>query len=156
MAKSLYEYCCEQGREELLAQWHPVKNGGLTPSNVLPYSNREVWWICDKGHEYIQKIGHRTRRKSGCPYCDGKKAIAGFNDLASRYPDIAAQWHPELNGELTPETVTYGSHKKVWWQCSEGHAWKAMVFSRTGKQKCGCPVCSRKAKVGQGTAITKN
>ncbi len=59
-------------------------------------------------------------------------------------PDIAAQWHPSLNGALTPEMVTPGSNKKVWWQCPEGHVWKSVVYPRTGAQQCGCPVCAGK------------
>ena len=54
---------------------------------------------------------------------------------------MAAQWHPALNGSLTPEMVTVSSHRRVWWQCPQGHVWKALVYSRTGEQKCGCPVC---------------
>ena len=81
-------------------------------------------------------------RNSGCPYCAGKKVLAGFNDLATTEPEIAAQWHPALNGALTPRMVTAGSHKKVWWLCAEGHVWKAAIYSRTGKQRRGCPVCS--------------
>lgn len=56
----------------------------------------------------------------------------GFNDLAAKAPDVAAQWHPTLNGNLTPEMVTSGSHRRVWWQCPLGHTWKAFVYSRTG------------------------
>ena len=56
----------------------------------------------------------------------------GFNDLAAKAPDVAAQWHPTLNGNLTPEMVTPGSHRRVWWQCPLGHTWKAFVYSRTG------------------------
>ena len=41
---------------------------------------------------------------------------------------------PPLNGGLTPQMVTVGSHQKVWWVCSEGHVWKAVVYSRTGAQ----------------------
>lgn len=55
------------------------------------------------------------------------------------------QWHPTLNGSLTPDAVTYGS-KKVWWQCPEGHVWRAVVYSRTGTKKCGCPVCAGRVK----------
>ena len=33
--------------------------------------------------------------------------------LASLYPEIAVQWHPTRNGELTPDNVTYGSMRKV-------------------------------------------
>ena len=68
--------------------------------------------------------------------------MAGFNDLATTHPKIAAQWHSGLNGQLTPQMVTAGSHKKVWWICVEDHVWKAVVYSRTGKQQRGCPVCA--------------
>jgi hypothetical protein len=68
--------------------------------------------------------------------------LAGFNDLATLEPEVAEQWHPTLNGILKPSMVTAGSHRKVWWQCSKGHVWKAVVYSRTGPQKCGCPVCA--------------
>lgn len=59
----------------------------------------------------------------------------GFNDLAAKAPDVAAQWHPTLNGNLTPEMVTPGSHRRVWWQCPLGHTWKAFVYSRTGGRR---------------------
>ncbi len=62
----------------------------------------------------------------------------GFNDLAAKAPDVAAQWHSTLNGNLTPEMVTPGSHRRVWWQCPLGYTWKAFVYSRTGAQRCGC------------------
>ena len=62
----------------------------------------------------------------------------GFNDLAAKAPDVAAQWHSTLNGNLPPEMVTPGSHRRVWWQCPLGYTWKAFVYSRTGAQRCGC------------------
>ncbi len=126
----------------IAAEWHPVKNGNLTPRSCTPASNRRVWWICPLGHEYQAAIGARTLNGSGCPYCSGRKALKGFNDLATLEPKIAAQWHPTLNGTLTPEKVTAGSARKAWWQCAEGHVWKAVIHSRTGKRKCGCPVCA--------------
>ena len=131
---------------EIAAQWHPSKNGTLKPQDVTAYSNRRVWWICELGHEYTSLVARRTAKSCGCPYCSGKLVLPGFNDLASLEPAVAAQWHPTLNGGLTPEMVTPGSHKKVWWQCPEGHVWKAVIHSRTGRQKCGCPVCAGKVK----------
>ncbi len=128
---------------ELVNQWHPTKNLPLTPESVTPYSNRKVWWVCEKGHEWQTMVLHRTKVGSGCPYCSGKKVMAGFNDLAAAAPEIAAQWHPTLNGDLTPQMVTAGSHKKVWWRCDAGHEWQAAVFNRTGA-KSGCPICARK------------
>lgn len=126
----------------IAAQWHPSKNDSLIPETVSPYSNRRVWWTCQLGHEWQAAVAARTMRGNGCPYCTGKKALSGFNDLATLQPKIAAQWHKTLNGNLTPEMVTLGSNKKVWWQCEEGHVWQAVVYSRCGKQKCGCPICA--------------
>ena len=123
-------------------EWHPTKNGSLTPEQVAPASNKKVWWICDKGHEYQAVVSSRTQRNGGCPYCVNKKVLPGFNDLATLYPEVAAQWHPTLNGPLTPDHVLPGSRKKVWWQCSAGHVWQAVIYSRTGNQLSGCPICT--------------
>lgn len=129
---------------EIAAQWHPTRNGVLTPEKLTPYSNRKVWWRCPLGHEYAAAVSARTMNGSDCPYCSGRKALPGFNDLATLEPKVAAQWHPTLNGALTPEQVTTGSHKKVWWECPNGHIWKAVIYSRAGpsSRKCGCPVCA--------------
>ncbi len=127
---------------ELARQWHPTKNGSLRPDQVTPSSNKKVWWICDKGHEYQAVIASRTRRHGGCPYCQNVKVLPGFNDLATKYPKIAAEWHPTKNGDLTPDQVLPGSRRRVWWQCKNGHSWEAVVYSRTGAQNSGCPVCT--------------
>ncbi len=131
---------------KIAAQWHPSNNGALLPQQVAPTSNRRVWWLCELGHSYQAAVSARTMHGSGCPYCAGKRVLAGFNDLATLRPELASQWEPSLNGTLRPEMVTCGSHRKVWWQCPEGHVWKAMICSRAGPQKCGCPVCAGKAK----------
>lgn len=127
---------------DIAAQWHPERNSQLTPESVAPHSNKKVWWRCPLGHGYTASVGARTVGGSGCPYCANRKVLSGFNDLATREPEVAAQWHPTLNGVLTPEMVTVGSHRKVWWECPSGHIWKAVVYSRAGPQKCGCPVCA--------------
>lgn len=129
---------------ELAGQWHPEKNGRLEPSRVSVYSNKRVWWRCKLGHEWQCAISARTAGRSGCPYCAGRKVLAGFNDLKTVQPLVAAQWHPTLNGTLEPTMVTAGSNKRVWWRCSDGHEWKSVIYSRTGAKKCGCPVCAGK------------
>ena len=130
----------------LAAQWDAEKNGSLKPDMVTPSSNRRIWWRCEKGHSFSAIIAHRTRSNSGCPYCTNRKVLAGFNDLATLDPAVAKEWHPTLNGALTPEMVTVGSHRKVWWQCAYGHIWNAAIYPRTGKQRCGCPICAGKMK----------
>ena len=134
---------------DIAKEWHPTLNGSTTPQKVTPYSNRKVWWLCPRGHPYQAIIATRTSHHSGCPYCAGRRALAGYNDLATLYPELAAQWHPTLNGNLTPAMVTPGSHKRVWWQCSEGHVWRAVIYPRTGKRQCGCPVCAGTAKTAR-------
>ena len=130
---------------EIAAEWDREKNGVLSPQEVTPSSNRSVWWLCPLGHSYRATVAARTCQQSGCPVCAGRKVLPGFNDLATLEPEIAAQWHPTLNGMLKPTMVTPGSHKKVWWECPEGHVWKAVVYSR-GSQKTGCPICAGKVK----------
>ena len=127
---------------DIAAQWDTEKNGSLTAQKVSFYSNRRVWWRCERGHSYQAAVSGRTMRGSGCPYCAGRRVLPGFNDLATVQPEIAAQWEPTLNGALTPQQVTAGSRKKVWWRCSSGHVWKAAIYSRAGAQRCGCPVCA--------------
>ena len=130
----------------LLAQWDRDRNGDLTPNDVTYGSRRKVWWRCEKGHSWQAAIAARTKRKTGCPYCTGRKVLAGYNDLATAEPFVAMQWHPTMNAPLTPERVSAGSRRQGGWQCSLGHVWKARVHSRTGKQRRGCPVCAGRAK----------
>ncbi len=128
---------------ELARQWHPKKNGDLTPAQVMPGTRKSVWWLCGKGHEWETRISDRSRG-IGCPYCAGQKA-GSDNNLAVVNPRLARQWHPKKNGELKPDGVTAGSGKAVWWLCGKGHEWKAQITSRShGK---GCPYCAGR-KVG--------
>lgn len=127
----------------IAAQWHPTKNGALSPDQIVAGSNRYVWWQCRLGHSWRAKVVDRTRGTNGCPYCASRKTLAGFNDLATTHPDVAAQWHPELNGTLTPQQVTAGSNRRIWWICPEGHVWRTAVYNRTGKKRqTNCPICA--------------
>ena len=112
----------------------------------IPLQQPEGLVRCREGHSWQAAIAARTKRKTGCPYCTGRKVLAGYNDLATRFPDLARQWHQTMNGHLTPEQVSAGSRRQVWWQCGLGHVWKARVHSRAGKQRRGCPVCAGRAR----------
>lgn len=131
------ENCLAKISPETAREWHPSKNGDLTPYDIKSQSNKKVWWLCEKGHSYESPPCERYRG-NGCPYCAGKK-VDKTNSLKSMNPQLAAQWHPTKNGELTPELVTCGSSKKVWWICEKGHEWMAVIKSRNeGK---GCRKC---------------
>jgi len=125
----------------LIKEWHPLKNEGLKPEEVSKGSHKKVWWLCKKGklsvHEWQAQIYSRANG-SGCPFCNGKK-VCNDNCLANTNPEVAEEWHPVKNGELTPDDVVQGSDKKVWWLCKEGHEWEVQIKER---KKYGCPFCS--------------
>ena len=131
---------------EIAKQWHPIKNGDLRPEEISPGSSKKVWWKCERGidHEWETTVDSRTSGRK-CPFCAGKK-VSVTNSLATNYPEIAEEWHPTKNGSLTPNDVTTGSGKKVWWKCKSepDHEWKASVCERTGIKKIGCPFCSHR------------
>lgn len=136
---------------EIALQWHPSKNGDLTPHDIIAGSPTFVWWKCDKGPDHEWKTKAVERLKTDCPFCDGKK-VSVTNSLASRYPDLAAQWHPIKNGELKPDQVFGGGNKKHWWKCEKGidHEWLASIGKRsTGR---GCAIC-RGLKVVPSTSL---
>ena len=61
----------------------------------------------------------------------------------SEYPELIKEWHPTKNWKLKPEEFTYGSKKKVWWLCPNGHEYDSVINKRTKKEKQqGCPYCS--------------
>ncbi len=129
------------------ARWHPTKNGELTPDRVVAGSYRKVWWKCPNGpdHEWLAAIySITTRHTSGCPFCHGWR-LSVTNSLATRFPEVAAQWHPTKNGDPTPDRVVAGSRRKVWWKCPAGpdHEWQTSINSRTNPSLPGlCPCCS--------------
>jgi hypothetical protein len=111
---------------------------GWDPALVSAGSNKKLRWRCAWGHVWAATVWDRTPpENTGCPYCEGKKAYAGFNDLATLFPDLAK----EADG-WDPQTVTIKSVKKVCWRCSLGHTWLATVASRTPPVNSGCPYCS--------------
>ena len=140
---------------ELAKEWNYAKNNGLidknktdisTPDKVTATSGQRVWWICSKGHEWQYRIADRVEG-DGCPYCSGRRADKGKTDLATLFPDIAAEWHPNKNGDLKPSEIRPNYGKAVWWMCSKGHEWKTSPNNRINGNT-GCPKCFR-LKVGK-------
>jgi hypothetical protein len=132
---------------DIARQWHPTKNGPLEPEDVTPRSQKYVWWVCPKGHEWRTKISYRN--SSSCPYCKGRYPSREYN-LSIKYPEIAKLWHPVKNGDLKPDQVTPYAKRKVWWRCKKGHEWKTSIYGRTNSK--GCPYCSGVRKY-RGTLV---
>jgi hypothetical protein len=133
--------CLRTVNPSLAREWHPMKNGKLTPRDVILGSSKRVWWRCKKGHEWQATIISRSKG-IGCPYCAGSK-VCKENCLKTNRPDLAKEWHPIKNEDLTPKDVTSGSSKKVWWRCKKGHEWQAVIAARTNGS--GCIYCTGQA-----------
>lgn len=58
---------------DLAKEWNYSRNGDLTPDNVTPHDTREVYWICEKGHEWPASIGYRVRTSAKCPKCASER-----------------------------------------------------------------------------------
>lgn len=131
----------------LAAEWAHDLNR-IKPTEVTVGSNEPVWWRCKNFADHTWKTSPQHRRRgNGCPVCAAKIVVPGFNDLASKLPDLVSEWDVIRNGNLLPSQLTPGSHKKVFWLCKRdsSHTWASTVSSRARGN--GCPVCSNRVVV---------
>ena len=124
---------------DIAKEWDSEKNNGYSPDMVTAGSSEKAWWKCSLGHTWQALVSSRTRG-IGCPFCSNKRILAGYNDLATTHPIIAAEWDCSKNGAVTPKEVTYGTTKKYWWICSNGHSYESSVAGRI-RGRC-CPICA--------------
>ena len=125
-------------------EWDYEKNDNLKPTDVVG-GLKKVWWKCPNGHSYKMSMNSRTNRDSECPFCNHRKVLPGFNDLATMYPDLVKEWDKERNGTVTPDAIMPGSRVKVWWVCPQGHSYASVVSNRTSGRNC--PICAGKVVV---------
>jgi hypothetical protein len=127
-----------------LATTHPELAAELVDQTLATQlnagSNKKVDWCCKAhGHLWAAVVGNRALKGSGCSVCSGRTVLAGFNDLATLRPDLAA----ELVDQTLATQLSPGTHRKVQWWCNaEGHVWTAVVKSRAGGR--GCPTCTNR------------
>lgn len=143
------------GNPSLAAEWHPTKNGALTPNGVAAGSKQKVWWLGRCSHEWEAIVGNRNRGV-GCPFCQNKRVLSGYNDLATTHPHLFDQWHPTKNSSLNPRQVSAGTNKLIWWLCGTcNYEWQAKATSRA-YGGLGCPACAGKAvHIGFNDLVTK-
>lgn len=90
---------------------HPAK-----PEDVTPGSGVKVWWLypyddpeTGKHFDFTWKTQVKTRnRGAGCPYLSGHAVWPGFNDLATKRPDLVKEWDYKKNKELHDKDVASG------------------------------------------------
>ena len=134
----------------LVEEWNTEKNGPHSIYDFTEMSGKKVWWKCKEADDHEWQAFIYTRSEGyGCPFCANRKgsgmttAVSSTNRLSELFPEIAKEWHPTKNGDLVPDDFVYGSHSKVWWQCSKHpeHVWETKIFKRT-MTGTGCPSCA--------------
>ena len=124
-----------------LATTHPeiaAQADGWDPTRFSAGSGKKLPWKCEFAHQWNAVAANRARG-SGCPFCAGKMAISGENDLATTHPELAAQ----ADG-WDPTKYQAGSHAIVNWTCEIGHDYLARIYNKTKLNPTGCPYCSGK------------
>jgi hypothetical protein len=126
---------------DLLETFDLEANHPIGPREVIAGGTKMWFWKCPKdGHQWSATVSERNSR--GCAACAGKVVVRGVNDLATKNPRLAAEWHPTFNGDLKPTDVTFSAGRMVVWQCSTSadHVWHALVSNRS--TATGCPFCA--------------
>ena len=111
-------------------------------AELLHSSGKKLVWKCDNPlHESWAATVNKRHNGRGCPSCAGR-VVTNSNRLSVKFPEVSSEWDYDLNGNACPDTISYGSHKRIHWVCGLGHKWDAPVYSRTSG--VGCPYCAGK------------
>lgn len=134
----------------LISAWSTQNE--IDPQTVGAWSSKKAWWTCTEGepHEYLTNICYRAQGRK-CSYCSGSQVLAGFNDLVTTHPGIAAEVSPR--SDLGATNVSSGSTKMLLWLCPEQHEYLATPAARVRGR--GCPYCAgKKVLVGYNDVAT--
>lgn len=114
-------------------------------TTVTGRSSRKVLWRCKKGHPpWIASISDRADGH-GCPYCSGRRAWVGKNDLATTHPRLAR----DLVDRSLAKTLGAGSRRRVAWKCPNHDEHYLMTPHHRTNFGQGCPFCAnRRVLVG--------
>lgn len=137
-------------RPDLMEEWNFELNQQTNPNEIVAGYGKKVWWKCKKCDNIWAATVISRKNGRGCPECAKiqsaihrrKKLLESKQSLSITHPDIAQEWALERNGNLSPENVTAGSGKRVWWRCKIcAHEWNAVIGERT-RGRCKCSKCS--------------
>lgn len=127
----------------LIKQWDYERNGDLKPDDIPSKFSKIVFWKCpDCGYEWSESPSARIHGNtvSSCPHCSGRVPMSGVDDLATLYPEIAAEWDYEKNLDVKPSQIKPGSNTPRYWICSKHNiSYKTAPANRI--KGCGCRMC---------------
>lgn len=120
-------------------------------TDFSPSSFESVEWKCPVcAGTFKQKIrSYVTQVENGnnpCPYCNGKRALAGFNSLETVIDDLDDVW--DKSNEKSYTEVLLGSSYNAYWKCrtcNGVYQKKVSDYVKAVKEeKSICPYCNNK------------
>lgn len=144
-------WCISHSYEHILKEWSPKNN--IKPSDVPFMSSVNIYWVCDKGHEWVSPLKTRLHKLnsdtdysiSQCPICTHKQVSVGVNDFETWCKEtgstvLLTEWSPE--NTLKPVDVMPFSNRQIKWVChnNPAHKWQTSLSYRS-HLKIGCPFC---------------
>jgi very-short-patch-repair endonuclease len=155
---------------QVAEQWDIEKNNGKNPADYSWGSNERVWWRCSKGHSWQVAINQRTSAGYGCAQCYYERRRRPYQEpatkrkssLADSAPSYLAEWDYTKNVDISPDSVTAKTKRKVWWVCPESHSYIQSLDSKA--RGSICPVCAkikraestRRAKLARTGSLADN
>jgi len=103
ISTTLFELTIEQKAElmekfafSIIHEWDFEKNNEDFPNisimSIKPKSQYKIWWKCSQyKHRWQASMRHRTDG-SLCPICSNRVLLTGFNDFATKFPEMLEDW----------------------------------------------------------------
>lgn len=122
---------------------------------IFPFASSRMGWKCSNcGGEWFDIVANRVNG-AGCPYCENRRALSGYNDLATTNPDLASEWSSQ--NEEGPETVLQTKQVRALWTCPKCHVEYSYIIAERKVGDKACPYCSeRKPLSGYNTLKAKH
>ncbi len=112
------------------------KRGGKCLSSKYINSQRKLKWECKEGHVW-EAVPNSIKMGGWCPICYEKRKGESQRGSIFEMQAIA-----EERGGNCLSLKYINSHTKLWWECNNGHIWKAIPESIKGGT--WCPNCAGK------------
>ena len=137
-----------QTEVDAITEWADAE---IDPSGVKATSSIKIDWECEEcGGIYRESINKHIQdfydEVNDCPYCNGRKALPGFNSLKQANPEWIKEWSYQNNYLICDlDLILPEFGEDVWWNCSKcGYDYQMSPKNRyvyEKRHKISCPKC---------------
>ena len=121
---------------ELIPEWHPTRNGNVTPFSVTYGSTKMAHWVCIKGHEWKAKI-HSRAKGHGCKQCHLEKMalrrhdkIDVWNRSDNDCSDLDIIPTPPIDDEVLTCLICGEEFRSLQWHIKVSHAMTSDLYRK--------------------------